>query len=116
MKRPHGRATIDPDNPEPTAICDKCGFMWNHNRLSWQFDWMGAKIQNKRILVCPDCMDEQAMFLKTIVIPPDPPPVYNVRPSGPMSIEGASQFTISPPPGADMFHATGGMSVTLTKN
>jgi hypothetical protein len=116
MRRPHGRAFIDPENPEPTAVCDKCGFLWNHNRLAWQFDWMGDKLQNKRILVCPDCMDDQAMFLKTIHIPPDPPPVYNARPGQPISIDGASSWTIQVAPGLNMFTASGGMFVILKKN
>jgi hypothetical protein len=116
MRRPHGRAFIDPENPIPTAICEKCGFMWSHNRLAWQFDWMGDKLQNKRILVCPDCMDEHAMFLKTIHIPPDPPPVYNVRPDNAMSIDGASAWTVQAPPGVQMFPALGGMSAILRKN
>jgi hypothetical protein len=116
MRRPHGRAFIDPDSPDPTALCDKCGFMWNHNRLSWQFDWMGDKLQNKRILVCPDCMDKHAMFLRTIHIPPDPPPVYNTRPDMPMQIDGSSSWTLLPPPGLNMFPAVGGMSAILEKN
>lgn len=113
MRRPHGRAFIDPENPEPAALCDKCGFMWSHSMLTWQFDWMGDRLQNKRILVCPECLDEKSMFLKTIRIPADPPPVYNVRPGQPMLIDGANTLTLSPPPGIQMFPAIGGMDASL---
>lgn len=38
------------------------------------------KLQNLRLLVCRTCLDVPQPALKTIVIPPDPLPVYQPRP------------------------------------
>ena len=111
--RPHGRARIDEENPVPIAICDRCGNLWNHNQLAWQYDWMGPKLQNKRVLVCPDCMDDVAMFLKSLVLPADPPPVYNVRRED-FFIDSISNWTLSVLPGAKMFHVVCSMTAKLT--
>lgn len=35
---------------------------------------------NLRLLVCNKCLDAPTDQLRTIVLPPDPPPVYNARP------------------------------------
>lgn len=75
-----GRARVDPDNPKAFAVCDRCGFWYNHVDLRWQFQWMGPQLQNKRILVCSTCLDEPQENLRTIILPPDPEPVLNARP------------------------------------
>jgi len=75
-----GRARVSSRNPVAHAICDRCGFRFNHPRLAWQFQWAGVKLQNLRLLVCPECLDIPQIQLKTIVIPPDPLPVWNPRP------------------------------------
>jgi hypothetical protein len=82
----HGRAEVDPDYPRAWAICDRCGFNTNLYRLSWQYQWAGFKLVNLRILVCDQCHDTPAEFLRTVVLPPDPAPIYNVRPE-PYSID-----------------------------
>jgi hypothetical protein len=48
--------------------------------LSWQFDWAGAALVNKRILVCDPCMDTPQQQLRSIVLPADPPVIMNARP------------------------------------
>jgi hypothetical protein len=48
--------------------------------LSWQFDWAGSSLINKRILVCDPCMDTPQQQLRTIVLPADPPVIMNARP------------------------------------
>lgn len=78
--RPHGHARVNPDNPRSWATCDRCGFNYNHYMLSWQWDWGGFQLVNQRILVCDTCLDKPAAFLKAIILPPDPPPLFNVRP------------------------------------
>ena len=76
-----GRAIVDPTNPAAHGICDRCGFRFNHNRLRWQFDWRGTKLQNLRILVCDSgCYDVPQEQLRSIVLPPDPVPIMNPRP------------------------------------
>lgn len=78
--RPHGRATVNVKQPRAFAVCDRCGFLYNHHQLKWQMDWRGPMLQNLRILVCPTCYDMAQEQLKTIVLPADPIPIMNARP------------------------------------
>jgi hypothetical protein len=48
--------------------------------LSWQFDWAGAGLINKRLLVCNNCTDTPQQQLRSIVLPADPPVIMNARP------------------------------------
>lgn len=73
-------ANVSPSNPRAFAVCDRCGFVYNHYMLSWQYQWAGPKLQNLRILVCDTCMDVPQEQLRTIILPPDPIPIYNSRP------------------------------------
>lgn len=75
-----GRARTSAKNPQAHAICDRCGSRLNHVDLSWQFDWAGAALINKRLLVCGECTDTPQQQLRTIVLPADPPVVMNARP------------------------------------
>lgn len=77
--RPHGRASVSTRNPRAFAICDNCGFLYNHDELRWQFDWAGNKLINKRQLVCRRCNDLPQNQLRAIVLPADPVPVMNPR-------------------------------------
>src|SRR6516225_7197108 len=79
--RPHGRARVDPDNPEGFGQCDRCGFWFNLRDLQWQHEWAGVQLYNKRILVCTanNCLDVPQEQLRTIILPPDPPPLLNAR-------------------------------------
>jgi hypothetical protein len=77
--RPHGRARVSSRNPQAFGICDRCGFLYNHSRLTWQFDWAGASLINKRILVCDTCNDTPQQQLRAIVVPADPTPILNPR-------------------------------------
>jgi hypothetical protein len=75
-----GRARVNARFPRAHAICDRCGFRYNHQDLSWQFDWQGPRVINKRILVCEDCLDRMQEQKRVIVIPADPLPIMNPRP------------------------------------
>ena len=77
--RPHGRASVSSSNPRAFGICDRCGFLYNHIRLQWQYDYAGAGLINKRILVCNTCYDTPQNQLRAIVLPADPVPVVNPR-------------------------------------
>lgn len=81
MSRPHGKYTqVNPQNPESFAVCDRCGFWRNRTDLVWQIEWSGARIYNRQLLVCSDrCFDAPTEQLRTIILPPDPPPVVNAR-------------------------------------
>jgi hypothetical protein len=75
-----GRARISSRNPQAAAVCDRCGGVYNHTSLNWQYDWAGASIINKRILVCRHCLDNPQQQLRAIVLPADPMPIMNPRP------------------------------------
>jgi hypothetical protein len=77
--RPHGRAKVSARNSRAFAICDRCGFLYNHVNLQWQYDWAGASLINKRILVCDSCLDVPQQQLRAIVVPADPVPILNPR-------------------------------------
>jgi hypothetical protein len=74
-----GRARTDARNPRAFAICDRCALWYNHYQLSWQYDWAGASLVNKRLLVCNKCNDTPQEQLRAIVIPADPVPIVNPR-------------------------------------
>ena len=74
-----GRAHTNPSNPQAFAICDRCGFTYNHVNLRWQFDWRGTSLQNLRLLVCSSCYDNPQEQLRAIVVPADPVPIQNPR-------------------------------------
>src|SRR6185437_7169030 len=76
-----GRGRVNSRNPSALGICDFCGFTYNRADLVWQYQWSGVKLQNLRFLVCQrTCNDIPQIQLKTVVIPPDPLPVWNPRP------------------------------------
>jgi hypothetical protein len=78
--RPHGRAQVNINNPRAFARCDRCGFIYNHSDLRWQYDYRGPRLANLRILVCQPCYDKPQAQLKPILITQDPIPILNARP------------------------------------
>jgi hypothetical protein len=74
-----GRAQTSSKQPRAFGVCDRCSFWYNHDQLSWQYDWAGASLLNKRILVCRSCYDEPQQQLRAIVVPADPMPIINPR-------------------------------------
>jgi len=74
-----GRARTSARNPQAHAICDLCGFRFNHVDLRWQYDWAGSSLINKRKLVCNRCYDVPQEQLRAIVIPADPVPIVQPR-------------------------------------
>ena len=74
-----GRARTSSSSPQAHAICDRCGFRYNHVNLQWQYDWRGAALQNVRILVCNSCLDVPQEQLRAIVVPADPVPIMQAR-------------------------------------
>lgn len=94
--RAHGRAKVSTRNPEAFAICDNCGFMYNHSDLRWQMDWAGNKLINKRQLVCRRCNDIPQTQLRAIILPADPVPVMNPRTNNWAAAETNNRTTSSP--------------------
>ena len=76
----NGRARISARRPEAKGICDRCQFMFSLSDLGWQYQWAGVTLQNIRLLVCDRCLDLPQEQLRSIVLPPDPVPVFNPRP------------------------------------
>lgn len=71
--------SIDKHHPTATANCDRCGFFYSHNKLTWQYEYRGTGLVNLNLLVCPACLDVPNPQLKVIVLPPDPVPISNPR-------------------------------------
>jgi hypothetical protein len=74
-----GRARVSARSPRAAGQCDRCGFLYTHSDLRWQFDYAGAGLINKRMLVCRRCEDIPQNQLRAIVIPADPMPIQNPR-------------------------------------
>ena len=91
-----GRASTSTRSPRAFAVCDRCGIWYNHDQLSWQFDWAGASLINKRILVCRPCTDVPQNQLRAIVLPADPMPVKNPRVELAVADENAILTTTQP--------------------
>lgn len=112
--RQHGRASVSAIYPRAWAVCDRCGFLYNHVDLAWQYQWRGTKLQNIRELVCPECLDNPQEQLRTIILPIDPVPIMNARPENyvnddnPMSAVGFSPNQTSQTIGSRIGNLLGG--------
>ena len=102
-----GRAKTDPKNPRAFGVCDRCSMWYNHANLSWQYDWAGASLINKKMLVCQTCYDEPQQQLRAIVVPADPMPVMNPRVE-PYAWDETDRRQVS---GADIVSPTTGIPV-----
>lgn len=76
---PKGHARLDPQRPAAFAICEMCGFLYNHRDLRWQAQWTGRTITRTGHLVCPTCWDTPNPTLRAQPLPPDPVPILNPR-------------------------------------
>jgi hypothetical protein len=92
-----GRAKTSSSSPQAFAICDRCGFTYNHVNLQWQFDWRGPTLQNVRILVCGYCLDDPQEQQRAIVLPADPDPIMNARVQSYLEDETTYRVTASIP-------------------
>jgi hypothetical protein len=72
-------ARVNPSDPQAWAICDLCGRLYNHVDLRWNMEWAGVQLQNTYSLRCRECVDLPQEQLRTIILPPDPPPILNAR-------------------------------------
>lgn len=63
------------------TTCDRCGFISNQSDMQFQYDFLGGPTpQNTGYLYCPRCIDGLRFQNKLLIIPPDPPPIFNTRP------------------------------------
>lgn len=114
MSRPHGRAKVDPTNPRAWGICDRCGLLYNHKDLRWQFDYRGIKLANLRTLVCEECLDEPQPQLKPRIIGPDPLPILNARPETVNTVTTSVSSTYTILSTDQVVSCTGSSSFTVT--
>lgn len=78
---PTGRGRVSMRSPQALAICQRCGFTYNRVDLVPQYQWAGPRLQNLELYVCKmRCLDVPQMQLKSIILPPDPVPVYRPFP------------------------------------
>lgn len=89
----HGRASVDASNPRAFAVCDRCGFWYNRDRLTWQHDWRGSKLTNIRVLVCERCLDQPFELNRPLRLPPDPEPIKDARPDPALVAGSGGEFT-----------------------
>ncbi len=79
--RPHPkRADVDPNNLSAWATDDRSGFIVNHRKLHWEVQWSGLQLIRTGFLVSEPYLDTPAPFLQTLILPPDPAPLFNARP------------------------------------
>ena len=82
MSRPQGKyVRVNPQAPEAAGVCDRCGFQFPLRELTFQTAWAGTHLYRTGALVCTTigCLDVPNEQLRTIILPPDPPPVVNSR-------------------------------------
>lgn len=80
MRRSAKYTKVDATDPVAFAQCDRCGFWRNRTDLVFQNAWAGTHLYSTGDLVCADrCYDIPNEQLRTIILPPDPPPVINAR-------------------------------------
>lgn len=65
----------------PWQTCDRCGLLDNQSRMQFQYDYLGGSVpQSTGYIVCERCLDQLNHQRQLIIIPPDPPPLFNTRP------------------------------------
>ncbi len=63
------------------TTCDRCGLLDSQSRMQFQYDFLGGSVpQNTGFLVCPRCVDGLNFQRMLLIIPPDPPAIFNTRP------------------------------------
>lgn len=78
--RPHPKYASNDARKGPWSTCDRCGFIWSQSDLQWQYQFQGGSVpQRTGFLHCPLCLDGLDYQNQLIIIPPDPPPIFNLR-------------------------------------
>lgn len=114
--RPHSHVSVSARHPLAAMRCDRCGFLYNRDRVSFQWEWSGVRLQNLRLLVCDRCLDVPQIQLKAKTIPPDPIPILNARPE-PFTYTGfgydESNIMVQPPPSMALGAAADGAQMLM---
>jgi hypothetical protein len=76
-----GRARISMRRPRAIGESDRSGLWYNHAQLRRQFQWTGNELTDTGLLVGPDELDIPQDQFRSPILPPDPLPIINPRPS-----------------------------------
>jgi hypothetical protein len=71
--------TVDPENPNAFAVCDRSGFYFNHKDLHKQMEWRGNNLVWTGLLVGTPFLDIPNEQNRPPPIKADPIPVKNPR-------------------------------------
>lgn len=78
MANKNGRyVDIDPENPEPMAVCQRTGVLCMRSDLRMQYEWRGTSLQWTGFWVHKDFLANPNPQKATIILPPSPMPVDN---------------------------------------
>lgn len=77
--RYHGKARVDPSNPQAFAVCDRCSQWGNLVDFIPESQYNGTGLYLTGFLVCQRCLDIPNPQMLSPIIPPDPMPVLNPR-------------------------------------
>ena len=74
--RPHPRgARTNPRSPRGWGTCQRCGYIFNQEKLQFQNQWRGTQLMSINLQVDHKCLDVPQRQLGTIILQPDPPPL-----------------------------------------
>lgn len=76
-----GRAKINARHPQAMGECDLTGFWYPLSEMRHKMEWAGNKLVDTGLLVGPDQLDKPQHQYRSVILPPDPRPVQNPRPS-----------------------------------
>lgn len=76
-----GRARISARRPRAMGESDRSGFWYSLDDMRKQFQWAGNTLQDQGLLVGPDELDVPQDQFRTLILPADPYPRINPRPS-----------------------------------
>lgn len=76
-----GRARINTRHPQAMGECDISGFWYPLANMRRKFEWAGNSLVDTGLLVGPDQLDKPQDQYRSLILPPDPRPVQNPRPS-----------------------------------
>jgi hypothetical protein len=94
-----GYARVDSTSPRAMAECDRCRAWYNLDDLTWQYQWSGAQLANTGLLVCrKQCLDVPFEQYRVLILPGDPIPRQNARPSPNTTPPGTEGFPLPTPP------------------
>ena len=79
--RPHPKgARTNPRSPRGWGTCQRCGFIFNLEKLKWQKQWRGLQLMDINLQVDHKCLDVPQRQLGTIILVADPPPLPSALP------------------------------------